>query len=1240
MGVFYVSGQRSPFIIGRNTGSDLVLTDPSVSRLHLRIVTVTDDAAVAEVLGVNGAVIKGKTINKGNKCYLRPGDMIRAGNHAIIWTGRPQDDTKKVMPQIARAPYPAPDPVEIEAPPPRRVPEKPSIMLAAGPALTMAIPILLGAGRKVAVLSSLFAALWAVMNATGRARRQKAEEKRRKNTYVSYLSQCEEDIKLRLAKAREELNALYPEAAEYLRSGGNPYILWNACPDDEKNLTVRTGRGTIRSPLGINIPKDRFASVDDSLKDLPGMLKKRYEKIPDCPVLAKLAAGSVTGFYLDTEEDRQALGAVIIQLALMYPPGLLRFEVATDADTAKYYMWMKILPHERSEDTCSVCTVITDDVQKAYGMVADGGYVILLGKRKDGFPAGVAGAMNSDHGSADTLPQELCFSYASSMSALWSRKAEKKPIPLNVPFGALMPQAIYGSSDEMKEAAVFAMLADYENNDITARLSAPIGLTEGDGKVFLDLHEKAAGPHGLIAGTTGSGKSELLTCLILSFASRYPPDKLAFFLLDYKGGGMSNLFSDLPHLIGNVSNLSKTDARRAMTALRSENLRRQKMLAEACVNSINDYTRLYDAGAVKVPMPHVLIIIDEFAELRKEEPDFMDSLISVSQVGRSLGMHLILATQKPSGVIDDKIRSNSGFRIALRLVDKSDSMDMLGQPDAAFIKERGRACLQAADRDSLIFFQGGYAMGPAGTGTQRPRIFSDFLMTDELGGGGDEEDSASRITWHEMIMDCIRTACDRRGSPKPPRLFLPALPALISDDEAFAVFDNPYEQKYERAIYEPETMGNVMICGRSGSGKSHLAYLLIRNSGRRAIYIADFGGGVLGKMAGRACCGGYVTDERPDDILRLAAFLSDELTGRRKAPEGPEKRADIVLVLDDYAGIRSAADPEAWEHMIRLLTLGKSAGITVIATIDGTIASREERLFDTVLFLGNEDPYRIASVLKASPRDVPETAACPGRGVGLFAGAVLEFQTVDTGRENRKREDDIRAQKFPYVPAIPTLEALLARTVSERGALTGFPAAYETRTGRIYDLPVGKIRCALIGGKPGKGRHTFLFSISVTAARAGRRCICTRSYEEFAAACAISCGQDIVTVASLSDLLEEFYGRARSRSEEDEAARYFENSPRSSSGDGPFVAAIIENDAAIRFSGRKIYEAAVRNPYVISFGGCLDENRNFAFFGLPFSEIQKSHPRGIATVMESDEKAVYTGLTVPVIFDVDNSQTQ
>ncbi|SES16260.1 FtsK/SpoIIIE domain-containing protein, partial [Lachnobacterium bovis] len=249
----------------------------------------------------------------------------------------------------------------------------------------------------------------------------------------------------------------------------------------------------------------------------------------------------------------------------------------------------------------------------------------------------------------------------------------------------------------------------WSQNQSHKTLAVPLGLRAEDDIVSLNLHEKAHGPHGLVAGTTGSGKSEIVQSYILSLALNFHPYEVGFLLIDYKGGGMANLFKNLPHLLGTITNLDKAESMRAMASIHSELLRRQQIFSECGVNHINGYNKLFKEGKVKEPLPHLFMISDEFAELKSEQPDFMAELVSTARIGRSLGIHLILATQKPSGVVDDQIWSNSRFKLCLKVADTNDSKEMLKTPDAASITQAGRAYLQVGNNEIYELFQSAWS---------------------------------------------------------------------------------------------------------------------------------------------------------------------------------------------------------------------------------------------------------------------------------------------------------------------------------------------------------------------------------------------------------------------------------------------------------------------------------------------------------------------------------------------------
>lgn len=247
-------------------------------------------------------------------------------------------------------------------------------------------------------------------------------------------------------------------------------------------------------------------------------------------------------------------------------------------------------------------------------------------------------------------------------------------------------------------------------------LAAPIGVRAGGEALRLDVHEEGHGPHGLQAGTTGSGKSELLQSLIASVAVHFHPHEVAFVLIDYKGGGMANAFLELPHRIGTITNLEGSLSTRALISLDAELKRRQRLFAEVGVNTIDDYLRLSRwrrrMSRPLTPLPHVLLIVDEFAELAQNQPEFMDRLVSAARLGRSLGLHLLLATQQPAGVVNDQIWGNARFHICLRVARPEDSSEVLKRPDAAAIRQPGRGYFQVGMDEVFDLFQAAYGGAP------------------------------------------------------------------------------------------------------------------------------------------------------------------------------------------------------------------------------------------------------------------------------------------------------------------------------------------------------------------------------------------------------------------------------------------------------------------------------------------------------------------------------------------------
>ncbi|WP_152908124.1 type VII secretion protein EssC, partial [Streptococcus suis] len=346
---------------------------------------------------------------------------------------------------------------------------------------------------------------------------------------------------------------------------------------------------------------------------------------------------------------------------------------------------------------------------------------------------------------------------------------------------------------EMYGAETFedlGVVSRWEKHAPYKSLAVPLGLRGKEDIVYLNLHEKAHGPHGLVAGTTGSGKSEVIQSYILSLAVNFHPHDVAFLLIDYKGGGMANLFKDLPHLLGTITNLDGAQSMRALVSINAELKRRQRLFATHDVNHINQYQKKYKLGEVSEPMPHLFLISDEFAELKTNQPDFMKELVSTARIGRSLGIHLILATQKPSGVVDDQIWSNSRFKLALKVADRSDSMEMLKTPDAAEITQVGRGYLQVGNNEVYELFQSAwsgadYQPDKDEQGIEDHTIYAindigQYEILNEDLSGLDQAESIKEVPSElQAIVSKLKALTERLSIQALPQPWLPPLPSRL-----------------------------------------------------------------------------------------------------------------------------------------------------------------------------------------------------------------------------------------------------------------------------------------------------------------------------------------------------------------------------------------------------------------------------------------------------------------------------
>lgn len=736
--------------------------------------------------------------------------------------------------------------IEIEPPPPPQQENEMPLLMLIGPSMTMMLPMMLGTGMAIlssrmsgemsnsymytglitAACSGLFGAFWAVANVKYAKKKARQEETKRFDAYSAYLMKCSETVKQKYSQSIKILKERYTQVDSIIKSDTTvPDNLWGRNRTHEDFLYHRLGEGDIPFQIDIDVPKEKFTMVNDSLADKPQFIKESYKTLHGVPVGIDLEKNTLIGVVGGQNKvgAYQAVYNLVAQLATQncYTDVKLAFlakdENNNGEDAWSFTLW---LPHVWSQnkknryvalnpsEASDVCYDLTQILRQRAEIVEThsseiqfsphyilfveeesllkdelinkyifdkeqklGFTTILMVEKYTDLPNSCECIIQNDEeykgifdlksGRNNGIAIQFDVMNASALRKIAMMLAN---IEVNeVEIGGEIPAAItflemYGVTS-LKE---FHILERWKKNCTYENMKSLIGIKSGGQYCYLDLHEKYHGPHGLVAGTTGSGKSEVLQTYMLSLALNFSPDDIGFFIIDYKGGGMGNLFSDLPHLLGQISNLSGNQVHRAMVSIKSENRRRQKIFNENGVNNINAYTRLYKNGEAKIPIPHLLIIIDEFAELKREEPDFMRELISVAQVGRSLGVHLILATQKPSGTVDDNIWSNSKFRLCLRVQDRQDSMDMLHKADAAYLTQAGRGYLQVGNDELYEQFQSGWsgASYDEETGSVKQVIVKMLTNTGRTGIVGNylksKRKSAAKLKWIAYLCAAVK----------------------------------------------------------------------------------------------------------------------------------------------------------------------------------------------------------------------------------------------------------------------------------------------------------------------------------------------------------------------------------------------------------------------------------------------------------------------------------------------------
>ena len=629
-------------------------------------------------------------------------------------------------------------------------------------------------------------------------------------------------------------------------------------------------------------------------------------------------------------------------------------------------------------------------------------------------------------------------------------KLSNIPIKSNVEgsAGVMLPEKLgflemynVGNVDQLNS------LDRWHNSQIVTSLAAPIGVDTTGNVLSLDLHENKHGPHGLVAGMTGSGKSETIITYLLSLAVNYSPSEVQFVLIDYKGGGLAGAFENrrtgirLPHLIGTITNLDTSEMNRTLVSIKSE-LKRRQMIFNKAKEELNTgtidiykYQGLVRDGRIKEPLSHLFIVCDEFAELKQQQPDFMDEIVSIARIGRSLGIHLILATQKPSGVVDDQVWSNSKFKICCKVQTAEDSSEMLRKPDAAYIKEAGRFYLQIGYDEYYVLAQSGYSgveYIPSDRATSKldnSIAFVNVLGETYKNAAFKVEHSVAenKESRGEELINIVKYLINiaKNENYKYQQLWLDNIPERLFYNNVISKY-HPKAQKFDinpvigeyddpanqlqGIVTLPLTRnGNTFIIGNCGSGKSTLLSMIIgstiinHNSDEVNIYIIDMGTEKLKKYEKAYQVGEVLTISDASEIQFLIYMLQIEIRKRQDyySEQGRDFALDVksgncpfpnILVFIYDVDVFKETFDYFFDEVISPLTRNCAKyGIYFIVTgsSSSSLGYSVEQNFPQKIMLNMSDPNEYSEYFES----YPVIKKNPGRGIISIQEQAFEFQT-------------------------------------------------------------------------------------------------------------------------------------------------------------------------------------------------------------------------------------------------------
>ncbi|WP_207760663.1 type VII secretion protein EccCb [Mycolicibacterium sphagni] len=801
-----------------------------------------------------------------------------------------------------------------------------------------------GPAAMVLPAMMVVSALGMVVHAGTRRADGSLDQRRRR--YLSELGRLSEQLSDAAQRQRDALMWIHPTPASlWTLAGGRR--MWERGRADSDFCHVRIGLGRQRLARRIVVPpvgpvEDQDPVAADALRHFVHC----HATVDDMPVAVALRGVAALSVEGEPATARALVRAMVCQLAVLHSPDDVTIGAVAAAGSRQYWDWLKWLPHNGSPRTGRGCHVVLIADGAEYPSVAAAGVtVIVIGEPADDDRAlrlHVDGDRLAVRGDGRIEEFATVDGLTITQARICARRLARHRHAATESDDLQRWLSTLGMNDSDVEH-VWQPLTD------SARLRVALGSSTDGQPVDLDLKEAADGghgPHGLCIGATGSGKSELLRTVVVGLVARHSPDDLNLVLIDFKGGATFLGLEGLHHVAAVMTNLADEAqlVARTQEALGGEIQRRQRLF-RCAGNAVNlaSYQRYRVIDPTLPVLPALFIVVDEFAELIAHEPDFAELFTKIGRVGRSLGVHLLLASQRLDEGRLRGLESHLSYRICLKTSTGAESRSVLGVADAAELPATPGAALLRTSDGRLVRLQATYLGAHVSDQvTAAPPSLAVRLFTSEPAAATSGERDVGPTAF-DLIIDRLRG----RGTPAhqvwlPPLADSPLLSELRSDSggelhAAIGLVDLPFEQRRAPLMVElGGAGGNAAVVGAPRSGKSNTVRTLVtalagRHGPRRIqFYCLDFGGGTLDELGRLPNVGSVASRREPELVRRIVSHVGGILDARESGCDD-DSRADVFLVVDGWSPLREEF-PDLEPTITGYAARGLSFGIHLILT--------------------------------------------------------------------------------------------------------------------------------------------------------------------------------------------------------------------------------------------------------------------------------------------------------------------